>query len=179
MNSDLLLHFAPDHAAPHHSRPHRDGLRSRFLARVLAPSLDRQLAGGRQPRSGRALAVHAREVVSPAGRLELAHRWIGVLELASRPPVPRTPRGPLCRARIADAEHDVREMIAVLAGGLPIASRGAAMASLLLRDGTGPLHNDRSPQDLGAAVREATYQMASPADVPAEIADRDSAGSYW
>ena len=50
-------------------------------------------------------------------------------------------------------------MLTVLAGPLPIAARGAAMASLLLSDGTGPLHNHRSPLDLGAAVREATRQM--------------------
>ncbi len=50
-------------------------------------------------------------------------------------------------------------MLAVLAGPRPIAARGAAMASLLLSDGAGPLHNHRSALDLGAAVREATGQM--------------------
>lgn len=50
-------------------------------------------------------------------------------------------------------------MISVLIGGRPIDARGAAMASWLLRDGTGPLYNRRSPVDLGAAVREATRQM--------------------
>jgi hypothetical protein len=35
------------------------------------------------------------------------------------------------------------------------------MAGLLLRDGTGPLYNQRCARDLGTAVREATRQLAS------------------
>jgi hypothetical protein len=50
-------------------------------------------------------------------------------------------------------------MLTILAGPLPITARGAAMASSLLSDGTGPLHNRRSSLGLGAAVREATRQM--------------------
>jgi len=50
-------------------------------------------------------------------------------------------------------------MLAVLAGPVPVAARGVAMVSVLLTDGTGPLHNRRSALDLGAAVREATTQM--------------------
>jgi hypothetical protein len=67
-------------------------------------------------------------------------------------------------------------MLAVLAGALPIAARGAAMASVLLSDGTGPLHSRRSPLDLGAAVREATRQMGRFAGAPSDGADRDSEG---
>jgi hypothetical protein len=36
------------------------------------------------------------------------------------------------------------------------------MASSLLSDGTGPVHNGHSPVSLGAAVREATRQMMNP-----------------
>ena len=57
-------------------------------------------------------------------------------------------------------------MIDDLAGGLPIAARGAALASWLLSDGAGPLHNHRTPIELSAAVREATRQMGSFADTP-------------
>ncbi|MDX6337262.1 MAG: hypothetical protein QOG05_4602 [Streptosporangiaceae bacterium] len=53
-------------------------------------------------------------------------------------------------------------MIDVLAGPRPITPRGAAMASSLLSDGTGPVHNRHSPRDLGAAVRDATRQMTEP-----------------
>jgi hypothetical protein len=70
-------------------------------------------------------------------------------------------RGPLCRAA---PERDVQEMIAILAGNLAIAAPGAAMASWLLGDGTGPLHNHCPAPQLSAAVQEATRQMGSFAD---------------
>jgi len=168
MTNNLLLR-----SAPHDYRPW-DG----FLARVLAPSLDRQLATGSPPGSRRALAVRARRILSPAGRRELTQGWNHVLDLGRRPPVPRTPRGPLCRSRVTAADGDVREMLAVLTGAHPIAVRGAAMASVLLTDGTGPLHSRRSPLDLGDAVREATRQMNPFAGAPAAGADWDSEGCY-
>jgi hypothetical protein len=166
MTTDLLLRPA--------SYDHRPW--DRLLARLRAPSLDRQLAAGRSPGSGPALARRAREIISPAGRRELAQRWEHVLDLARRPPAGLTSRGPLCRGRIAAAERDVQEMLAVLTGALPITARGAAMASVLLSDGTGPLHNRRSPLDLGAEVRQATRQMDPCAGARTDGADRDRAG---
>jgi hypothetical protein len=50
-------------------------------------------------------------------------------------------------------------MLAVLACPLPISARGAAMASVLLGDGTGPLHNHHSARELAPAVRDATREM--------------------
>jgi hypothetical protein len=147
----------PFRSASHGNRPWE-----RFLARARASSLDRELAAGCPPGLSRTLAIHAQQITSPAGRCGLAEDWERVLVQASRPPVPRTPRGPLCRDRIAAAEADVRELLATLTGTLPIAARGAAMARVLLSDGTGPLHSYRSPLDLGAAVREATSQMDYP-----------------
>jgi hypothetical protein len=119
--------------------------------------------------------MRARQIVSPAGRSGLARNWIRVMDVAVRSPVPLPLHGPLCRGAVAAAERDVREMIAVLDGGLPIAAPGAALASWLLRDGTGPLHNHRCGIELGAAVREATRQMASFADTPPDGADADYA----
>lgn len=155
---------------PLRSAPHGDPPWDRFLARARASSLDRELAAGCPPGFSRPLAIRAQRIVSPAGRRSLAEGWQRVLDRASRPPAPRTPRGPLCRGRIAAAEGDVRELLAALTGALPIAARGAAMASMLLSDGTGPLHSYRSPLDLGAAVREATRQMNP---LPAEPVSRN------
>ena len=141
------------------SVPYRDRPWDRLLARARAASLDRQLAAGRPAAASRALALRAQEITSAAGRRELARCWDHVLEEAFRPPVPRTPRAPLCRDRIAAAELSVRDMLAALRGPLPVSARGAAMASSLLSDGTGPVHDRHSPLDLDAAVREATRQM--------------------
>ncbi len=161
---------------PHAPRP--DSLRDRLLTRMLAPSLDHQLAAGSSPGTSRALALRSQQLVSPAGRQELARRWMAVMDLACQPPVPLTPRAPLCRGALVAAEREVREMIAVLTGGLPIAARGAATASWLLIDATGPVHNHRSVVDLRAVVRETTLQMDVWADRSAGEADRVSADCY-
>jgi hypothetical protein len=168
MTTDQLLR-----SASHDNRPW-----DRLLARLRAPSLDRQLAAGRPAGTSRVLAIRAQEIASPAGRRELAQWWEHVLDQGRRPPIPRTPRAPLCRDRIAAAERDVREMLTVLACPLPITARGAAMASSLLSDGTGPLHYRHSLLDLGAAVREATRQMAASSGAPSDGTDREGAACY-
>lgn len=167
MNTGMLYRSAAHDAAPKHERPW-----DRLLARTLASSLDRQLAAGRPPGSSRALAIRAREIVSPAARRELARRWVNVMDRAGRRPVPRSPRAPLRRGAVIAAGEDLREMVSVLSGGLPIDARGAAMASWLLKDGTGPLYNHRSRVELGTIVREATRQMGSFADRPATLPAR-------
>lgn len=139
------------------SRGHR--LWDRWLARGYAPSLDSQLAAGWPPGTSRLLAIRAQEITSPAGRGELVRGWGYVLARARRPAVPNTPRAPLCRDRIAAAEGDLRTMLAVLACPLPISARGAAMASVLLGDGTGPLYNRHCARELAAAARDATREM--------------------
>ena len=162
MTTGLLYQSGAHDAEPKHERPW-----DRLLARALASSLDRQLAAGRPPRSSHALAIRAREIVSPAARRELAQRWANVLDQAGRRPVPLSPRAPLRRGAVIAAGPDLREMISVLTSDLPIDARGAAIASWLLRDGSGPLYNLLSPAELGTIVREATRQMNSFADRPA------------
>lgn len=161
MKAELLYESPAHDSAPRHERSW-----DRLLADALAPSLDRQLAAGRARRSSRALAIRARDIITPAARRELAQRWTNVLNQARRQPVPRFVRAPLQRRAVIAAEQDVREMISVLSSGQPIDARGAAMASALLSDGTGPLYNRRSCVALGSVVRAATRQMnaARPAD---------------
>src|SRR3984957_13436118 len=139
------------------SRGHR--LWDRWLTRAYAPSLDSQLAAGGPAAGSRLLAARAQEITSPAGRTELVRGWGHVLRRARQPAVRHNPRAPLCRDRITAAEGDVRTMLAVLACPLPISARGAAMASVLLGDGTGPLYNPRCARDLAAAARDATRAM--------------------
>lgn len=134
----------------------------RLLARVRAPFLDSQLAAGRSPRASRLMAIRAQEITSPAGRQVLVRQWVHVLDRARRPPPASTPCAPLQRDHINAAESDIRTMLAFLAGPRPIKARGAAIASTLVGDGTGPLYNRRCPLGLGATVREATRQMMDP-----------------
>jgi hypothetical protein len=141
-------------------------LRERVAARALGASLDRQLAAGCPARSQPLLAARARRLVSPAARRQIIKGWNNVLLQAARPPF--MPRPPLCREKIIAAEPDVRYLLALLAGPRPVAARGAAMAMVLLTDGTGPVHNHRSPLSLSAEVREAILQL-DPAVAAAEL----------
>ena len=145
---DIDLAF-PDNAAA-------DGARDRVLARLLGPSLDRELALGLPPWRGGPRAVRARFIVSPAGRRQLIRGWNRLLDQARRPPSALSTRGPLCRRALVAAEQDVRSMLSVVAAQRPIAARGAAIARVLLTDGAGPLYNARSGQDLAQEVRDVT-----------------------
>ncbi len=136
----------------------------RVLARVLAFSLDRQLASGHAPESNRLLAARAEWLVSPRVRRALGERWRDLVEQARaeaprRGPVGRTPGAPLCRHRILAAEDAVQAMAGALATALPIPARGVAKASLLLSDGTGPLYNRGCGTDLPTVLREVTEEL--------------------
>jgi hypothetical protein len=142
--------------------------RERVLARVLGASLDRELAAGHPAESRPVLAARARRLVAPAARRQLVQGWNNVLRQARRPAF--MPQPPLSRDQVIAAEPDVRYLLARLAGPRPVAPRGAAMAMVLLTDGTGPVHNQRSALSLTAAVREAIRQLdplAGPARSPA------------
>jgi hypothetical protein len=128
---------------------------ARLLARLLASSLDRQLAQGRSPESNRLLATRAQVLVSPAERYALAQSCANLLVQARRPSVMRNPRAPLNRECIIACEPEIREMIDALLAPLATPARGAAMVSRLLSDGSGPLYNRHHRADLAIAVAEA------------------------
>jgi hypothetical protein len=131
--------------------------RDRLLARMLGASLDRRLAAGQPAGSDPVLTARARRLVSPPARRQIIQGWNNVLGRARRPGLPLRP--PLPQDRILAAEPDVRYLLARLAGPRPVAARGTAAAMTLLTDGTGPVHNPRSPVSLTAAVRDATRQL--------------------
>jgi hypothetical protein len=131
----------------------------RMVVSLLGSNLDAQLAQGRPPESNRFLAARAQVLVSPAGRWSLAQDWVNLLERADKPPPPRNPRVPLNRPAIDRSEGKIREMLALLARPLPISARGAAAASMLLSDGTGPLYRHHGPSDLKGSLTEVMARL--------------------
>lgn len=131
----------------------------RAIARLLAPRLDRQLAAGQAPESGRYLATRARQLVSPTLRRTLGQNWGGVLDRASKPPTSRTARVQLPGERVIGAEHELRTMIERLSAPVPTPARGVAMASRLLSDGAGPLYNRRCQVGLNAALQQVIDEL--------------------
>jgi hypothetical protein len=131
----------------------------RALARAFGLRLDRQLASGREPESGRLLAARAQYLASRPARRALADDWEYLLHRAKHSPSPSLGRMALRRDLIVAAEPELREMIACLRASLPVPVTGIAAASLLLTDGAGPLHNPRAHLGLLDAVRRAITQL--------------------
>jgi len=116
-------------------------------------SLDRELAAGAPLGWCRSLEVRARHITSAEQRRRLARDWEHLLGVARRPADTRTARLPLCRDRVLAAEPEILEMSFALSLAGIEAAAGVAAASLLLRDGAGPIYNRRCATDLVDAVR--------------------------
>jgi hypothetical protein len=140
----------------------------RTLARLRATSLDRQLASGTPPGWNRPLAARARYITGTERGQTLVTDWKHLLDACTQPRAARTLRTPLCRDRILAAEADIHDMLAAISEARLESAAGVAMASLLLRDGTGPLYNRHCPTDLTAAIRNATTHIRN--RTPAHLA---------
>ncbi|HTC69133.1 MAG TPA: hypothetical protein VK662_06150 [Acidothermaceae bacterium] len=131
----------------------------RIAARLLAPSLDRQLAAGRAPESTQLLATRAAQLADLETRRQLARDFDHLLESAHRPGVARSPRAVALRGSITDVEPDLRDMLITMTALLPTSARGVAMARILLTDGTGPLFNPHCSTNLRDAIHDVTAQL--------------------
>jgi hypothetical protein len=132
------------------------------LARWRSLTLDSQLAGGAAAEDRRLRLVRARQLMSTHTREKLAARWETVLTGALDPQPPRPSRGaaiPVQRRHIAAAQWEIRSLIEALRAGLAGPARGAAMANLLLTDGTGPVYNPAEAHRLQRAVLFAADQL--------------------
>ena len=158
-HTDPVLLLLRDRRAPGALRARPTRWWERIGARLLARSLDRALADGDPPETRPLLATRARALVAPAERRSLASHWENLLALTEGEPDRSLRRVPLCRDEIIAAESSVREMLVALVAPLPVSARGVARASLLLRDGSGPLYNRLSPTGLVEAVTAVTEQL--------------------
>jgi hypothetical protein len=129
-----------------------------LTAHLLAGPLDRDLAQGRS--SGRRLAARSELLDSPAMRRALAEDWTNLLDRARTPAVWPSRRVSLNRARIVECEPEIRALIAAVLAPRPRSVRGLAMASELLRDGTGPLYNRRRSHELSLDIAAAIAALA-------------------
>ncbi len=71
----------------------------------------------------------------------------------------RNPRVPCNRESIIACETYIGRMLDALLAPVPSPARGTAIASWLLRDGTGPIYNHLLSDDLGISLREAIAQL--------------------
>jgi hypothetical protein len=92
-------------------------------------------------------------------RLALAENWTNLVRQARTPRAVRDPRVPFNRGSVLACESLIHEMLDALLAPLPLPARGAAMASRLLSDGSGPVYDGRRSADLGVALRHAIAHL--------------------
>lgn len=128
----------------------RPGLAARIHASTHRLSLDRELARGDDPLRSGALALRARQLVSPRTRERLAAAVERIVERAQREPSPsETVWVP--RRQILEARSDLLGLVSRLRDARPVYARGVAMVSRLIQDGTGPAY---TPHAVVALRRE-------------------------
>jgi hypothetical protein len=126
-------------------------LGARVSARLRVGALDRALASGAVAESDVALTLHARRLISPTMRRQLAHTLRGIVESSRRPSRPPT-RWP--GAQVARAGSDLLALAERLERPEAVDARGVARVRVLLGDGGGPLHVNRDAHGLVQAARE-------------------------
>ena len=122
-------------------------------AKLRGASLDDKLAEGHAPDTSPLLAARAQLLVSLTKRRALSENWLDLLIQVRRPFSPLDPRVPIVRGRIIGAQAQVEALAEALLTPMPT-SRGVAMASSLLSDGSGPIYNSACSVDLASTLCE-------------------------
>jgi hypothetical protein len=102
--------------------------------------LDEKLAAGADPLAGTLLRQRAEQLASRAERARLARALEDMLHEARKPAPLTGSRLPLRRREIRACDEDITALIRRLEDERPIDVQGAAMVTLLLFDGAGPLY---------------------------------------
>ena len=133
----------------------------RWLVRIRASRLDRQLAAGASPDASVALALRAQLLVRTRVRHDLARSARRILLAATRAPGARRLPVPVGRGPVRNCSEEFAELISRLLAAGPVPAQGVARASLLLTDATSPLYHPDRADDLRAVVRAAASALAA------------------
>jgi hypothetical protein len=136
----------------------RPSLRLRLRVSTQSTALDNELARGGSPLHSRELALRARQLVEPKRRERLASALESLCEDAQRPSSP-TSIVPLPRREITEAGASLLTLAQRLRDPAPIYAGGAAMISVLLRDGTGPAYTAGAGPELRRGLRAAAAAL--------------------
>lgn len=138
-------------------RLHKVRLRDRLASRLLASSLDSELAAGTSPESSVRLALHAEHLHQPSQRRVLALSLRRVGAASQRATSPRG-RVPMDRDAVRRARPEIEAVASRLTSPGPVDVRGVARLRTLLADGSGPLYREKVP---GRLRRELVASLAS------------------
>jgi len=99
--------------------------------------------------------------VRSAERRQLARRLGWVLAKALHGPAGQRLRVPICADRVISCSTDFEALISRLLAADPASARGVALTRALLSDGSGPLYQRASTEDLHVAVHTAAEALVS------------------
>jgi hypothetical protein len=116
-------------------------------------ALDTELAQGASPSRTIALALRARQLVSPESRQRLATSLERLVETAQRAPCLGPVAVPLARREILELRVTLLGLAASLRTERPVYAQGMASLSLLLRNGCTPAYSPRAGHGLHGAIR--------------------------
>jgi hypothetical protein len=132
------------------------GVWLRCLTWWRAQDLDRQLARGADPMESNELSLRFGQLGSAKTRTRLACGLRSVVELANRQPDPlRMPPLLLQREEIRANSELLLELAERVSTSEPLGLEGLAMTSLLVVDGSSPLHNKDASRSLTVIAFEA------------------------
>jgi len=136
------------------SRPRTPTLEDRLIARMLARSLDGELAAGGAARISEAHAARAEQLTVGSTRRAVAQSLERLIEQANAPMsrfrVTATP----CREQVRQAGAMIRATAARLRSAEPVDARGVARLRTLLADTSGPCYVPSRPDALTVALRD-------------------------
>jgi hypothetical protein len=136
----------------------RPSLRLRLRVSTQSTALDNELARGSSPMHSRELALRARQLVEPKRRERLASALESLCEHAQCASS-TTSIVPLPRREITEAGASLLALAQRLRDPAPIYAGGAAMISVLLRDGTGPAYTAGAGPELRRGLRAAAAAL--------------------
>jgi hypothetical protein len=132
--------------------------------------LDERLAAGEQPAAGTLVRARAEQLASRGERARLAQALSDTVREAHKAAPVHGARLPLRRREVRACQEDILALIQRLADGRPIDVQGAAMVSLLLFDGAGPLYR-AGDVTLRFKVRSARLALDHPDEFEAALAE--------
>src|SRR4051794_37448365 len=133
----------------------RAGVRERRAARLRARRLDVRLARGVSPGTDAALAARATKLTHRSVRRGLAKQLLGLARQPQAPQAGVAAGGVPGRHGVRPAVEDLQALAQRLLAPDPVASRGVAMAHLLLADDCYPTRRTASIDAPPVAVRRA------------------------
>jgi hypothetical protein len=132
----------------------RPTLEDRVIARMLARSLDRELAAGAPAHLSGAHAARLGQLATPRTRRAVANGLDRLIERADAPSSRFQRTAAPCREQVREATETMRAIAARLRSAEPLEARGIAYLRTFLSDPTGSFYTPVQADSLAVALHE-------------------------